>query len=322
MDAFVSIFTGIFTGIALLIVNLHKATGAIFGERSGLSWLFAIILLTVIVRLLLFPIFVKQIKTQRSMQVLQPKIKALQAKHKGDRETLNAELMKLYKEHGANPLAGCLPLLLQAPIFIGMFRVLRGLGPTLVNGTYVYPDGNYGVSRDLAQNLSEAKIFGAPIGAAFTSPTKLLEFLHTGPGAVKAVTLTLIVFMGLTQFVSSKQLMAKNKTAGPVDPQQQMQQRVLLYVMPFMLALFGFSVPLGVLVYWTTSNLWSMGQQALVIKKMPPSQGGTGEPEPAAPKPDPAPADPGVPPKTKAPKQPPPANRSKKKGKGRKGGRR
>ncbi|HVE98057.1 MAG TPA: membrane protein insertase YidC [Mycobacteriales bacterium] len=275
-----AIFLPIFTLIAQTIVLFHRGFGAIFGETSGLAWVLSIIMLTVTVRILLFPVFVKQIKTQRSMQVLQPKIKALQAKHKGDRETLNAELMKLYKEHGANPLAGCLPPLLQMPIFLGMYQVLTKLRPQLRGEDLVFPDGKFGVSQDIAEQLGRAKIFGAPVASAFTSPQSLLRALDASPLAVKIVALVLIIAMTAVTFISTKQMMAKNSST-PLDPQQVTQQKILLYVLPAMLAVFGFGAPLGVLLYWTTSNLWSLGQQVVVLRRMPPP-GDAPNPTPAA----------------------------------------
>ena len=264
-----AIFLPIFTLIAQTIVLFHRGFGAVFGETSGLAWVLSIIMLTVTVRILLFPLFVKQIKTQRAMQVLQPKIKALQTKHKGDRETLNAELMKLYKEHHANPLAGCIPPLLQMPVFLGMYQVLTKLRPQLKGGDLVFPDGKFGVARETAEQLGRAKIFGAPVASAFSSPSGLLRALDATPIAVKAVALVLIIAMTVVTFISTKQMMAKN-TAAATDPQQATQQKILLYVLPGMLAVFGFGAPLGVLLYWTTSNLWSLGQQMVVLKRMPP----------------------------------------------------
>ncbi|HVE74129.1 MAG TPA: membrane protein insertase YidC [Mycobacteriales bacterium] len=264
------IFQPIFKLIAQTIVLFHRLFSAAgLGESSGLAWVLSIIMLTVTVRILLFPVFVKQIKTQRGMQVLQPKIKALQAKHKGDRETLNAELMKLYKEHGANPLAGCIPPLLQAPIFLGMYQVLSKLRPKLVDGSLIFPDGKYGVTRETAEQFGRAKIFGAPVASAFNSPPNLLKALEATPGVVKVVAAVLIVAMTAVTFISTKQMMAKDATTT-VDPQQATQQKVLLYVLPAMLAVVGLGAPLGVLIYWTTSNLWSLGQQVLVLKRMPP----------------------------------------------------
>jgi YidC/Oxa1 family membrane protein insertase len=254
--------------LAKTITFWHDVLGHIPGltEASGFTWALAIVMLVVTVRLLLFPVFVKQIRSQRAMQELQPRMKALQAKHKGDRETLNQEMMKLYKDAGVNPLAGCLPLLLQMPIFISLFQVLRKLGPQVVDGGLVFPE-KFGVPQSTAEQLGRAKVFGAPIAAGFNSPKQLLELLNATPTSVKIVCLFLIVAMSLTQFITTRQIMTKN--AAGADAQQATQQKVLLYVMPLMFALFGFSVPLGVLLYWTTTNIWSMGQQAYVIKHMP-----------------------------------------------------
>jgi YidC/Oxa1 family membrane protein insertase len=235
-------------------------------EASGVTWALAIALLVVTVRIVLLPLTMKQIRSQRAMQELQPKIKELQKKHKGDRETLNAELMKLYKERGVNPLAGCLPLLLQAPIFFALFQTLRGLGPKLVDGALVFPE-KFGVPEATAEQLGRAKLFGAPIAAGFNSSADLIRALNTTPITVKVVCGVFIAAMAITQFVTTKQMMAKS--SANMDPAQATQQKVLLYLLPPMFALFGFSVALGVLLYWTTTNLWSMGQQYWVIKHMP-----------------------------------------------------
>ena len=163
----------LFQAVASIIVAIHGALSPIFGYDSGWSWGLAIVLLTVMMRLLLFPLFVKQIKTQRVMQQIQPQIKELQQKYKGDRETLNTEMMKLYKESGANPLTGCLPLLLQMPIFFALFRVLNSIHPDS-NGTY---HAVYGMTAAQVESFSNAKVFGAPLAAAFRSPPWLLEEL-------------------------------------------------------------------------------------------------------------------------------------------------
>ena len=260
------LFHQLFELVAKAIVGLHDLTAPVFGEDSGLSWALAIMLLTVCVRLLMYPLFLKQIKTQRTMQMLSPKIKELQKKHKGDRETLNQEMMKLYKEHNANPFAGCMPMLLQMPVFIALFQVLSQLAPKLKGGVYVFPD-KFDLAPATVESLERAKIFGAPIGAGFTSPHKLLDFLGASPGPTKIVALVLILAMGGTTFITSKQMMGRNPAA---DSSQATQQKVLLYVMPVMLAVFGINVAIGVLIYWTTTNLFSMGQQTIVMRRLGP----------------------------------------------------
>ncbi len=253
------------TPIARTLQGIHAGLATVLPSGSGWTWGLSVVLLTVTVRIVLFPLFVKQIKSQRRMQELAPKIKVLQAKHKGDRETLNTELMKLYKDHGTNPISGCLPLILQLPVFFALFRVMNEFKPTK-EGVFV---GKFGLSDALIGEAARAKVFGAPISSAFTSKPKLLELLDGNATTVKLVATIMIVTMGATTFFTQKQMMARS--AGQVvDPQQQQIQKIMLYVLPFSFAIFGFNFPIGVLLYWLTTNVWSMGQQYYVIKRMPP----------------------------------------------------
>ena len=264
------------TPVALLLESIHSGLSSVLPASSGWAWGLSIVFLTMTVRILLFPLFVKQIKSQRRMQELAPKIKVLQAKHKGDRETLNTELMKLYKDHGTNPISGCLPLILQLPIFFALFRVMNEFKPHF-KGTTPFFTGKYGLSSGLIEQGAHAKVFGAPISAAFNSSAKTLSALNGHATTVKVVAVIMIVTMGATTFLTQRQMMARN--GAPTDPQQAQVQKIMLYVLPFSFAIFGFSFPIGVLLYWLTTNVWSMGQQAWVIKRMPPvvpGSGGTG----------------------------------------------
>ena len=258
------------TPIARTLQGIHAGLATVLPSGSGWTWGLSVVLLTVTVRIVLFPLFVKQIKSQRRMQELSPKIKALQAKHKGDRETLNTELMKLYKDHGTNPISGCLPLLLQMPVFFALFRVMNEFKPQ--DGRFI---GKFGLSDDLIAEAARAKVFGAPLSSAFTSDSGLLDLLDGNANIVKVVATVMIVTMGATTFFTQKQMMARN--GAPTDPQQAQIQKVMLYVLPLSFAVFGFNFPIGVLLYWLTTNIWSMGQQYYVIKRMPPiTPGGSG----------------------------------------------
>jgi YidC/Oxa1 family membrane protein insertase len=279
-----------YEAIAWLVVHIHSAiTAPIFGSNNGWAWALSIVLLTVAMRLLLFPLFVKQIRNQRAMQLLQPKMKELQAKYKNDKEKLNQEMMALWKEHGANPFSGCLPLLLQIPVFFALFRVLNSIKPMsgIAPGTDCRLrenvaqcfEGHYGISRDLVQSAASSKIFGVPISAAFDSSRDALHLVGGSPTSTKVLTVLLIVAMGLSTFFTQKQLMARNKASGQDNPLAQ-QQKILLYVLPLTFAIFGYRFPMGVLLYWLTTNVWSMGQQAIVIRRMdaaaaPAGAGGT-----------------------------------------------
>ena len=324
--------------VATMLRGIHHVLAMVFPAGSGWAWGLSIVFLTMTVRILLFPIFVKQIKSQRRMQEIAPKVKELQAKHKGDRETLNTELMKLYKDHGTNPVSGCLPLLLQIPVFIALFRVMNEFKPHS-DGTFL---PKFGLSSNLIEEGAKAKVFGAPISASFMSSTKLLDQLGGHATTVKIVSVVMIVVMGASQFWTQRQLMAR--AGAPADPQQAQIQKTMLYVLPVFFAVAGVNFPVGVLLYWLTTNIWSMGQQRWVIARMPPiTPGGAA---PATPKsadrkgakrsrsaqqpmptqtPSPSPASSPTSPPTKKPGQPRAASgrvAGSRKNKNRKGGRR
>jgi YidC/Oxa1 family membrane protein insertase len=266
----VNLLNPFYNAIAWLIVHIHDGMAPIFGANSGASWALSIVLLTIAMRLLLFPLFVKQIKSQRAMSALQPQMKELQAKYKNDKERLNQEMMALWKEAGTNPFAGCLPIVVQIPVFFALFKVLNSLHPNkgcadahALNCFSSHFDGI--LTAHLTQSASLSKIFGVPIGASFGSSSHTLSLLHASATSTKILSAVLIVIMAATTFITQRQLMARNKASGQVMPGNQ---QTLLYVLPLVFALFGFRFPIGVLLYWLTTNLWSMGQQATVIRRM------------------------------------------------------
>src|SRR5918998_1230739 len=227
------------------------------------SWILAIVFLVVTVRVILFPVFVKQIKSQRAMQALQPKVKELQEKHKGDRETLQKEMMELYKKEKANPLMGCLPMFLQIPVFLGLFHVLRRLDPDKVNKDI------YGWTAEQFDSASAARLFTAPIAAKFGSSEAELAALQVSNGTmVKVIAAVLVLIMMTTTYLTSRQMILK--TGWSEDPQQKMIQRLMLYGIPFSLLISGGLFPIGVVIYWVTTNLFSLGQQFWVLRKYPP----------------------------------------------------
>jgi YidC/Oxa1 family membrane protein insertase len=265
-----------YKAVANAILGLHHVLAPVFGRDSAWTWALSIVLLVVAIRILLFPLFVKQIKTQRVMMELQPKIKALQQKYRGDRETLNTELMKLYREHNANPLGGCLPLLIQMPIFLALFRVLNSFKPhtdSVVAGCPTNFQPHYGISCELVKSAASAKVLGAPISSSFRSSASTLQHLGAHVGVVRGVTLGMILVMTATTFITQRQLMSRN--AAQAGTAMAQQQKVMLYVLPVFFAIFGINFPVGVLLYWLTTNVWSMGQQFFVINRMSPVGAGT-----------------------------------------------
>jgi YidC/Oxa1 family membrane protein insertase len=258
----------IYSAISAILLFWHRVWHELFGDRSWLgtnwSWVLGIIFLVITVRAILFPIFVKQIKSQRAMQALQPKVKALQEKHKGDRETMQKELMELYRSEKANPLMGCLPMFLQIPVFLGLFHVLRHLKPTMPEKLKTL----YGWTVGQFDSASHAKLFGAPIAASFKSKSSELALLDANGTTVKIVAAILIATMIISTFLTSRQMILK--TGWAEDPQQKMVQRLMLYGVPFSLLISGSLFPIGVVIYWTTQNIFSLGQQMWVLRKYPP----------------------------------------------------
>jgi YidC/Oxa1 family membrane protein insertase len=315
-----SFLNPLYHAVAFLIVHIHDGLAHVFGANSGASWALSIVFLTIAMRLVLFPVFVKQIRNQRAMQTLQPKMKELQAKYKNDKEKLNQEMMALWKENGANPLSGCLPLLLQIPIFISLFHTLREIKP--ISKCLSPPHGftpNFtspscypsfpGFPQHVVESAARAKIFGAPISSNFFSSTSFLDALGGSHVATRVLCLLLTVVMGATTFITQRQLMARSGPAA--NSQMAQQQKILLYVFPLVFLFYGFKFPIGVLLYWLTTNVWSMVQQRFVIRRMEPATAGPStELPPAGPAPGakPAPRAQGpakTPPKAAQPKTPP-----------------
>ena len=239
-----------------LMVLFHKLWSPLLGADSGWTWTLTIVSLTVVIRTLLIPLFVKQIRSSRNMQLLQPKVRELQKKYGHDRERLGQETMKLYKETGTNPLASCMPLLLQSPIFIALFRVLDGAAREIPRGTWLKD------TPDLLTSLHEATIFGARISDKFLPFNGTITSIHI-------LTVILILLMTATLFVTQLQLMRKNMPPEALTGPFAQQQKMMLYLVPLIFAVGGVNFPVGVLIYWLTSNLWTMGQQFYVIRRNP-----------------------------------------------------
>ena len=238
--------------ISAALVGWHWLWSHVFDPDSGAAWVLSIVGLTLLIRAALIPLFVKQIKSSRNMQLIQPKVKELQKKYGHDREKLTQETMKLYKESGTNPFASCLPILLQMPIFIALFRLLDHAADG---------EGRALLTDSMAQSLGSAKIFGVPIAATL--------FKADGNVAVIITALVLVLAMTATTFLTQRQLMAKNMPSDALTGPYAQQQKMLLYVLPIVFAFGGVAFPIALLIYWTTSNLWTMGQQFWVIRNNP-----------------------------------------------------
>ena len=255
-----AILNPLYNLVSGVMVAFHNVFSPIFGKDSGVTWTLAIMGLVVLIRIILIPLFVKQIKSQRAMTALQPHMKAIQAKYKDDRQKQSEEMMKLYKEHKANPLSSCLPILAQAPIFFALFTVLNGIAAKDDNGV-PSPIARGFLKGEYLESASQAKFFGAKISESFLG-TELLS--------VKVVTVLLIIFMSATTFTTQKQLMTKGMPKMDASNNMMLQQqKIMLYLFPAIFAISGVNFPVGVLIYWSTTNVWTFGQQFYVIKRNP-----------------------------------------------------
>jgi YidC/Oxa1 family membrane protein insertase len=232
--------------------------------NGGLTWVLSIVGLVIVVRAALIPVFVRQIKNQRKMLEVAPQIKKIQDKYKGkrdqlSREAMSREMMEFYKETGTNPLSSCLPLLIQLPIFGGLFAVLNNaqhgkVGVGVLNG-------------ELSKSFGAASLFDfAPLHDSFQSAMN-----HVGGPVVPVMVVAgiMVALMVASQFFTQLQIMSKNISDETKNSPQFRQQRTLMYFLPFIFLFSGFAFPLGVMFYWLTTNIWTMVQQFLVIRAMP-----------------------------------------------------
>jgi YidC/Oxa1 family membrane protein insertase len=263
MNIFDTILWPIKWVIEAILVGWHWVFTNVFplDPDAGLTWVLSIVGLTIVVRAALIPIFVRQIKSQRRMMEVAPQLKKIQDKYKGkkdqfSREAMSRETMALYKKTGTNPLSSCLPLLLQMPIFFGLFSVLQsaqGKG---------HPAGVGLLNADLAESFGTSSLFDiAPLHLA----------ISTAEGNVAVITIAavMVVIMTGSQFITQLQIMSKNQSPEIKASPMYRQQRILLYLLPFVFLFSGFTFAIGVMFYWLASNLWTMGQQFLVIRNMP-----------------------------------------------------
>lgn len=253
---------------AWVMVTIHKLLVAIgMSDGPGPAWVLSIVGLTVAVRVLIMPLFVKQIRSSRGMQAMQPELRALQNKYKGKKdpasqERMREEMMALYRKHGTNPLSSCLPMLIQIPIFFALFRVLARLQEIANSAGSAHPVKIGPLTPALAADVQASSLFGAPLSSSF---------MNGGSATVKIVTMVLIVLMTATQFYTMHQLTMKNmpKSVTESDNPVMRSQRMMMYGMPLIFFITGPQFQVGVLIYWLVSNVWTMGQQWWTIRNMP-----------------------------------------------------
>lgn len=250
----------------------YKSFGLLLGPSNFITWALSVMFLVFTLRALLYKPFIRQIRTTRQMQELQPQIKALQKKYGKDRQRMALEMQKLQREHGFNPILGCLPMLAQIPVFLGLYHVLRSFNRT--TGGFGQPHlsvaenrgiGNYLFSPADVGHFLDANLFGAPIGAFMTQKTGLDAFTVFSRPAVIAVGVPVMIAAGIATYFNSRASVARQSPEAAANPQTAMMNKLALYVFPLGVVVGGPFLPLAIILYWFSNNIWTFGQQHYVF---------------------------------------------------------
>ncbi|MGB6069206.1 MAG: membrane protein insertase YidC [Rhodococcus sp. (in: high G+C Gram-positive bacteria)] len=258
----------------------HRVFGSVLGPDSGFAWALAVIFLVFTLRALLIKPFVSQIRSQLAMKRLQPQIKAVQKKYSGDHARQATEMRKLQQEHGFNPLMGCLPLLAQGPVFIGLLHVLRsfnrtgtGFGHLGMTAQENANTANYVFSPADVQSFLDARLFGAPISAAVNSSREVLEAFGPFGGvptvwSIAFVAVPLMIVAAVATHMNSRASVARQDAAALANPQTAIMNKLVLWVFPAGVLVGGPVLPVAVLLYWVSNNIWTYAQQHLVYRRI------------------------------------------------------
>ncbi|MGI8760922.1 MAG: membrane protein insertase YidC [Jatrophihabitantaceae bacterium] len=262
----------LYTAVSWVLLQWHHLFNFLgMDPNGGLNWALSIIFLVVTARLLLFRLFVKQVKYQRHMQQMQPKIQALRKKHKDDKAEMQRQMMKLQQDEGFNPLSGCLPMFLQFPIFIGLYHVLRHMS----NSITLCNSGNhtssvlqlYTFKAGETCSAAQAKLFGAPLAARLTDTAHQIGQLHGAVGITRVVIVILVLVSAGATYMTQR--LVRVGALTPPEGTAATIQKLMMYLIPVGTLGSGLFFPLGVLLYWFTSNTWTMGQQLYINKFHP-----------------------------------------------------
>jgi YidC/Oxa1 family membrane protein insertase len=250
----------------------YKLFGSFLGHSNFFTWGLSVMFLVFTLRAILYKPFVRQIRTTRQMQELQPQIKALQKKYGKDRQRMALEMQKLQKEHGFNPILGCLPMLAQVPVFLGLYHVLMSFNRTQTGfgrlGLSVEENrqlGNYFFTASDVQHFLDANLFGAPLGATMIQQHGLEAFTEFNRLSVVAVGVPVMIAAGVATYFNSRASIARQSPEAAANPQTAIMNKLALYVFPLGVTVGGPFLPLAVILYWFANNIWTFGQQHYVF---------------------------------------------------------
>src|SRR5579859_4507336 len=239
------------------MMRIHAVLAVPFGASSGVTWGLSIVILVVLMRLLMVPLFIKQRNSMLKMQSHMPQLQELRKKYKNDKQRLNEETMKFYKENGVNPLAGCLPMIPQMIIFFALFYVLRAIAEWKPGQV-----PKYGMTTSLMVSAQKATIFGVHLSDKLLLP-------HTpGMGLTASIVAAVTVAVSATTtFLTVRQTSKRGLMQTNLDPDNPMaqSQKYMMYIVPFF-SLTGLYWQYGLVLYWVTTNLWTLGQQYVMFR--------------------------------------------------------
>jgi YidC/Oxa1 family membrane protein insertase len=259
----------IYYPVSFILWVWHKAFSFLFGETGlggGIAWTLSVMFLVFTLRLILYKPFVAQVRSMRKMQEFQPEIAKLRKKYANDRQKQAEEMQKLQREHGVNPLAGCLPVLVQVPVFIGLFHVLREFGPTNNDGSP--RTENYFFGLDGVESFNRASLFGAKLGNWVLQGEDALRAVGTSIPQMLIVMIPLMIAAGVFTHITARHSVARQTAAQGENPQTAIMNKLMLYVFPIGVVVGAPFLPLAVLIYWVANNLWTLGQQYIVYRRI------------------------------------------------------
>jgi YidC/Oxa1 family membrane protein insertase len=269
----------IYYPVSFILWAWHKLFSLVLtgdGWAGGIAWTLSVVFLVFTLRAILYKPFVSQVRSMRKMQEFQPELQKLRKKYANDKQKQATEMQRLQKEHGVNPVAGCLPVLVQVPVFIGLFHVLRSFGPVNDRGVPVNVDGvsirteNYFFDQEGVLSFNNASLFGAKLGSWITQGPDLLAKAGTDLTSMIIVMIPLMIAAGIFTHITARHSVARQVASGQGmdNPQTAIMQKLMLYVFPIGVVVGAPFLPLAVLIYWVANNLWTLGQQYIVYRRI------------------------------------------------------
>jgi len=259
----------IYYPVSFILWVWHKAFSFLFGEAGlggGIAWTLSVMFLVFTLRLILYKPFVAQVRSMRKMQEFQPEMAKIRKKYANDRQKQAEEMQKLQKEHGVNPVAGCLPVLVQVPVFIGLFQVLRTFSPLNDDGSV--RTENYFFDKAGVDSFNAASLFGAKLGNWVLQGEEALNAAGTSIASMLIVMIPLMIAAGIFTHITARHSVARQTAAQGENPQTAIMNKLMLYVFPIGVVVGAPFLPLAVLLYWVSNNLWTLGQQYVVYKRI------------------------------------------------------